>query len=280
MQPTLPRTNVIQHPGSFVFRPLQVKRAHHVAPHLVRVTLGGPEARNITSYGMDDDIRIQIPEDFDAIPLPPVVHFNPLRLIYPDNAPPSQMRAITIRRLDPDNEELDLEFVMHGEGIAARWAAQATPGQHVNIGGPRTSKVLEGTFDSYLFIGDATALPAIGRYIESLPAGSRVTVVAEVESPEDALTWSTASDVDVTTTWLPHQHTGPDRSDSLEAAVHALPRPAAPCFIFCAGESARVRQLRRQVIADWNIDKRHLSFAGYWKRDDDTEEYFVEEEVS
>ena len=48
------------------------------------------------------------------------------------------------------------------------------------MAGPWGSRVIEGQFAHYLFLGDETAMPAIGRSIEALPAGSKVTVVVEV----------------------------------------------------------------------------------------------------
>jgi NADPH-dependent ferric siderophore reductase len=39
------------------------------------------------------------------------------------------MREYTPRRIDLANLELDIDFVLHGDGPASTWAAQAAPGQ-------------------------------------------------------------------------------------------------------------------------------------------------------
>ena len=37
------------------------------------------------------------------------------------------MRTYTPRRFDPDTLELDIEFVLHGDGVAATWQHRPTP---------------------------------------------------------------------------------------------------------------------------------------------------------
>lgn len=276
--PDLVTRRYTQHDGGFVFRPAEVIRTQTVTPNMIRVTFGGPELQHVVSHGPDDDIRIQFPEDFRATPLPPVVAFEPFRLVYPDDAPPSQIRAYTIRRLNARAGELDIDFALHANGIATRWAAQARPGQRVTIGGPRGSSVILGEVDSYLFAGDATALPAIGRFIEELPAGAQATLVVEVDGVEEQQAWDTAPGVCLTSHWVDLNGALAGRTALLEDAVRALPRPSDRCFIFAAGESATMRRLRRQMVADWGIERNQFSISGYWKHEDDEAPHFVDSE--
>ena len=52
------------------------------------------------------------------------------------------------------------------------WAAQATRVQRATIGGPRGSLVVAPDHDGHLLVGDGTALPAVTRRLEELPANS------------------------------------------------------------------------------------------------------------
>lgn len=268
----------VLHEGNFVFRPAEVISVRAVTPRMIRVTFGGPAMREVKSLSPDDDIRIQFPEDFDATPLPPVVSFNPFELIYPENAPPSQLRAFTIRRLDTEAGELDLDFAIHGDGIASCWAEQVRPGRRVTIGGPHGSRVLDHPADPRIYLGDPTALPAIGRAIESLPAGATATIVIEVDGPEERQAWVTEPDVTLTTHWIYRNGATPGRSTLLEDAVRALPQPPEGAFVFAAGESSTMRRLRRQITSEWGISTDRMSISGYWRRPDDEAGYFVETE--
>jgi NADPH-dependent ferric siderophore reductase len=74
--------------------------------------------------------------------------------------------------------------VLHGDGPASTWAAQARQGKpwHRRATGVM---VVPDIFDSYLLIGDETAIPAIGRRLEELPAGRQVLAVIQIEDEQE-----------------------------------------------------------------------------------------------
>ncbi|WP_163014475.1 siderophore-interacting protein, partial [Pseudomonas viridiflava] len=80
---------------------------------------------------------------------------------------------------------------------AANWAAQAEPGQSLYIAGPRGSLVVPDMFDSYLLIGDETAIPAFARRLEELPAGRTARALIEVASLEEQQPLASQAQVDV-----------------------------------------------------------------------------------
>jgi NADPH-dependent ferric siderophore reductase len=65
-----------------------------------------------------------------------------------------------------------------GDGMGTVGAAERV----LEIGGPRGSAVLPPVLDWWLLVGDETAPPAIGRWIEQMPAGTRVTRLVAVSS--------------------------------------------------------------------------------------------------
>src|SRR5262245_8430300 len=174
-------------------RELTVKRVDKIAAHMIRVTLRG-DLDGFTSLGFDDHIKLFFPD-----PLAP-----------PDGEPQFVSRDYTPRRYDPAAKTLDVEFVIHDAGPATRWAEYARPGHTLRIGGPRGSFVVPTTYDWHLLIGDDTALPAIGRRLAELPAGTRVVVLAEVDGPTDELAFATAADA--TITWAHRNGAAPGSS--------------------------------------------------------------------
>src|SRR5690606_11546792 len=93
-----------------------------------------------------------------------------------------EMRDYTPRFWNIAQGWIELDFVLHGDGPAASWAAAAAPGKTLVIGGSRGSLVIPMAFDWYLLAGEQTALPAIGRRIEELPAGAKVLALIEVDN--------------------------------------------------------------------------------------------------
>lgn len=216
-------------------RELQVLRVQPLGEHFVAITFGGPELDGFTSLSFDDHVKFML-EHPGAEPV---------------------RRDYTPRHHDAQRGELTLEFALHGDGEACRWAQQAQPGQRALIGGPRGSLIIPLDWDWHLLAGDATALPAISRRIEELPAGARALVLVQVDSAADQRQWNTAAEVH--TQWVA-------TSDEWLAALAALQLPAGEGFAWCAGEASVMAQARRMLIEDKGLAKENIRAAAYWKR--------------
>ena len=162
-------------------RKLEVLRVVDLTPRMRRITLGGPELAGFISLGTDDHVKLLFPQNAEQAAALETMVLGAGK----DNGPLPEMRDYTPRRYDLDKLELDIDFVLHGDGPASTWAEQAKPGQFLHIGGPRGSMIVPDIFDSYLLIGDETALPAIARRLESLAANRRALVIVEVENGKE-----------------------------------------------------------------------------------------------
>jgi NADPH-dependent ferric siderophore reductase len=118
--------------------------------------------------------------------------------------------------------------------------------------------------DLVVLWGDETALPAASAILESLPAGLRVRAWLEVPHAGDIQDLTTSADAEIT--WLAgDEHAvGPATAlDALRATV--LPAAEAP-YAWIAGESGRVRDLRRHLVGERGVDRRRVTFVGYWRQ--------------
>jgi NADPH-dependent ferric siderophore reductase len=152
------------------------------------------------------------------------------------------MRDYTPRRYDLDTLELDIDFVLHGDGPASTWAEQAKPGQFLHIGGPRGSMIVPDMFDSYLLIGDETALPAIARRLESLAANRKALVVIEVENGAEQQVLESAAQVNVI--WVLRE----GGKDNLLTTVDSCRCPRAICM---RGSRPRPKSRGRSAGCCW-----------------------------
>ncbi|MCG2599125.1 MAG: siderophore-interacting protein, partial [Achromobacter sp.] len=168
----------VRHP--LKMRILTVARGERIAGLLARVTFTGDDLRDFVSASFDDHVKLFFPADPSQPLLLPEV--GPDGIKFPDGAPHPAARDYTPRRYDAAREELDIDFVLHGDGPASTWAEQAEAGQRLGIGGPRGSFVVPKGFDWHVLIGDETALPAIARRLEELPATAQALVLIEVPS--------------------------------------------------------------------------------------------------
>lgn len=233
MSSVLGRVQRLRH--ELKFRDLEVVRVQDVTPHLRAVTFTGESLADFVSPSFDDHVKLFIDNGSE----------EPAR------------RDYTPRHYDNARRELTLEFVLHGDGPAAGWAAQAAPGQRVRIGGPRGSFLIPLDYAWHLLIGDETALPAIARRLEELPAGAKTVVVLEIAEEADRPKLTTAADVQ----W----HWTSDSEQTL-AVLRDMALPAGEGYAWAAGEAAEMAEVRRILVDEKGHDKRAIRAAAYWKR--------------
>ncbi|MNF33451.1 NADPH-dependent ferric-chelate reductase [compost metagenome] len=238
-------------------RKLQVLRVTDLTPRMRRITLGGSELAGFTSLGCDDHIKLlfaRTPEEVAALQNGASGANSD-----GDSAKPA-MRDYTPRRVDLTAGELDIDFVLHGDGPASTWATCAQPGQDLYIAGPRSSMIVPHIFDSYWLIGDETALPAIARRLEELPAGCTVQVVVEVEDLGEHQALHSAAQVQVT--WV-HRH-----ERNVLDVVAQLQCPEGQLYAWIATEAALSRKLRRVLLDTHGLLESQVKAAGYWRLDE------------
>ncbi|MGU7814692.1 siderophore-interacting protein [Burkholderia sp. AW49-1] len=245
------------------FRLLQVVRVHAVTPHLLRVTLGGPDLADFESSSFDDHVKVFFPPPGADRPTMPTLGANGPE--FPEGQPKPVARDFTPRRFDRAACELDLEFVLNHPGPASQWAAQARVGQWLGIGGPRGSFVVPIDFDWHLLIGDDTALPAVARRLEQLPAGARAAVVLEVADRTAQIAFDTRADVHEI--WRFRDEADAADGDVLLNAVRELPLPSSgDGYVWAAGEAQSMRAVRQHLTGERGVDKSRIRAAAYWKR--------------
>ncbi|MCP1457735.1 MULTISPECIES: siderophore-interacting protein [Pseudomonas] len=243
-------------------RRLQVLRVEDLTPRMRRITVGGPELAGFASLGTDDHVKLLFPQNAEEHAA--LENFSPS--IDKAQGPMPQMRDYTPRRYDLDTLELDIDFVLHGDGPAATWAAQATPGQYLYIAGPRGSMIVPDIFDSYLLIGDETALPAIARRLEGLASNRRALVVVEVENGAEQQILQSPAQVHVI--WVLRE----GRQDNLLRTVQQLDMPGGKLYAWVATESKVSRQIRKVLLEEKGLDQDFVKAVGYWKLDDSEED--------
>ena len=184
------------------FRSVTVRSVTDLGPRVRRMTVGGDEMDGFTTAWPDDHLRVYFPDGPGRAPTPPVV--TPTTVTADPDAPPPVYRDYTVRAHRPESGEIDLDFVLHADGLASNWASTATVGDPLGLVGPRGSKILRRTFPWYVLAGDETALPALARFAEELPDGSPIQVLVEVTDAVDEQRFPPRPGV-----WVQWLHRGP-----------------------------------------------------------------------
>ncbi len=209
----------------------QVVRTERLTPHMQRVVLGGESLAGFSADTCTDHyVKLLFPSGGATYPEP--FDLERIRAEFPREQWPVT-RTYTVRRWDPEQREMTLDFVVHGdEGLAGPWALRARPGDTVRFLGPGGAYAPDPTADWHLLAGDESALPAIARSLEALPEGARVHAFVEVAGPEEEQKIDSAAEV----VWL-HRGNRPV-GEALVEAVRGLDFPRAGCTRSCTARPA------------------------------------------
>jgi len=264
-----------------VVRHLTVMRRVELTQTIVRITLVGTDTAGtdtagtdaldgFTALGPSDHVKVFFPDPATGVVTAPSIAADGVRrptdgvVISRDYTPRAFRPAAGSAAA-----ELDIDFVLHGSGSdlagggpASAWAAAAAEGDPLAIAGPRGSRLAPDACAHAILIADETALPAFSRWLELLPAGTRITAIVDAadESVEDYLTAEQRQRASVE--WL-YRIDGPGQ---LEESVRSLGPIEPDAYVWAAGEATSLIPVRRYLRHELGLSSEQLAVEGYWKR--------------
>ncbi|WP_334152926.1 siderophore-interacting protein [Microbacterium sp.] len=213
-----------------------------VTPKMLRITLRGARTdmgERLVSSGLPDEFfGLWLPTQDGAV-----------------------KRYYTVRAWRPDLDELDIDVVVHAHGPATQWARAARAGDQVGFDHPRGHYRVPAGTERVLLIGDATALPAIGRILEER-SGSHppIEAILSVDDQQDRQELPfRAGDV---VRWV--------GADEIAAETIAATADAPDAtYLWFSGEATAMREIRRHVRHTLQWPTSQYMTMGYWRRDEE-----------
>ncbi len=237
-----------------------VTGARNVTPHMRRVTFSCPDVQDFEKGGLH--VRLLLPQNGEA-PVWPTVGDDG-RVQWPDETI-TAVRIYTIRSVDTERGEVDIDFVLHeGETMpGATFGATAAAGDRIGIMGPGGGWMPEAA--DLILAGDETALPAMLRIIEAAPAGARIRFFGEVDSAAEEQAVSSAAEVE--TVWLHRNGAAAGSTGGLVRLIRELaPQCAAPVFIWVGCEKAEAVAIREYLKDELQYDRQCMRVGSYWEK--------------
>jgi len=252
---------------------VQVTDVERITPRMARISLGGKDLAGLSGIEPDQQVKLYFPKPGQSRPVLPSPDGDFMGWYQAFAAIPEAerpwTRSYTIRAHHPENDTVDVDFVLHHDaGPATKWALSAKPGDTLGMFGPSTTfarpvplQTSIAAADWLLLAGDETALPAIGSLIESLPSGTPAVAYIEVADASDEQPLRG----DVTVHWLHRDDVPPGHSDLLVKSLQSAEFPPGSPFAWLAAESTAVRALRRHLVNDRGLSKKSIEFTGHWR---------------
>ena len=214
---------------------VEVRAVTRLTPSFLRITFTGADLDQFADNGDDPRINLVLPGPRGEPLVPPAPASGSVDpdgwythwLALPDESR-NPLRTYTARRVRAEQREVDVDFVLHGDGgPASRWAGSVTVGDVAQLVGPnvRHPGPTRATgwnpppgAPNLLIAGDETAVPAVASILEGLPPDARGTVLIEVPEPADVLSLTAPDGVRIE--WL--ARSGADHGVLLSAAVRQV----------------------------------------------------------
>ncbi|ALV45866.1 hypothetical protein MB46_10610 [Arthrobacter alpinus] len=262
-----------------------VRAAERISPGFVRVTLENDQLRHFAPYGLDQRIKLVLPDaqghyaDFWKVReiSPATRAWQQLRNALPE-AQRNLMRTYTPSAVRPELGQLDVDFVLHRDpGPASSWAVHAKPGQELVISGPdvRAGNRLQGIqwqpgeAGHLLLLGDETAFPAMRNIVAAQAPGTQLQAFLEVAEMADALAWPSLSAPGLTSVRARNESPYGSQLRSLamtwaKNTGAAAARQGDDFFAWIAAEAALAAELRHLLVRECGIASSRVHFQGYW----------------
>jgi NADPH-dependent ferric siderophore reductase len=253
---------------------LTVARSARPSSSFVRITLTTDDprfAQTFEALGHDQWFRLFIPVD-GVLELP----YGDAegwysRWLEMDERVRGMIRNYTVReaRQVDAGWELDVDFVVHRspvsgevEGVAARWALDAQPGDTAGFLAQACIFDADNTAEHVVVIADESGVPAAEGISRSLGSDIRSTFVLEVPHDDDPRPLTT--DDSSTLHWVVRN------DDALTPGSVILEQlddvtVAEACYVYVVGEAAFVLAVRASLLGR-GIAKDRIRTCAYWRR--------------
>ncbi|MET0728175.1 MAG: siderophore-interacting protein [Acidimicrobiales bacterium] len=248
------------------FRRVDVAAVAPRNPHLVAMTLSGPELVGFDIGLPAASVRLLLPRQGRTDLVIPTWNGNEFRH---DDGQRPLLRTLTPRRNDHEAGTLDVEIVVHEGGPMSEWAMIAQPGDPAAISGPGRGYEISSDATRFLLAGDESASPAISQLLEALPRSAEVEVLLEVAHPDARVDLPVHPGAAVRWVDLPAETRPGDALLSAVAASELLggseDATADGLKVWVAGEAAAVQRIRKHLFEERGLTRTQAVVRGYWK---------------
>ena len=244
-----------------------VSRVVDLNPVMRRITLSAPELTRYELLGPDEYFGLLMPGADGRLHLPDPERTNVRTAIadMPESEQPG-LRWYTVRALRRAEGEVDVDIVTHGDsGPGSAWATTAVAG---DVAGFRSGGALYSSWDQarQLVVADETAVPALLAILEERSRRGLPGLGEGIEAHVEVPSTDVLDGLDVPPEVTVHVRGEGAPGSVVVPALVADPAATADLdYAWLCGESGLATSLRRHLVQQVGMDKRAITFSGYWK---------------
>lgn len=176
-------------------------------------------------------------------------------------------RMYTVRPVDGDLQQLEMNFAIHGDGLAMEWSQEAKPGSLLLMDmGARVVDVDHFPIkNNYVLLGDETSFPSIATMLERLPSTAKISICLEAGDADDEWTFPEHPNAEIT--WVHRGDQAPGTTSFMIDYCQQFDFPADGDFhVWAACEGGQIYKLRKFLRGELKMQRGQYELMGYWRR--------------
>lgn len=161
-----------------------------------------------------------------------------------------------------EGREIEIDFCLHDQGLAANWARNVKVGEKAGMLGPKTKQKesFDMNQDEFLFISDLTGIGTLRSLLKMIPETAKGEFFVFLESKNDVFSFDSHPNFKV------HWIIGDKFSKGILSALKKVNfENYSSMSVYAIGPSKGIKKVKDHIKDFKHINSENLYFKGYWK---------------
>lgn len=174
----------------------------------------------------------------------------------------NSVRSYTVWDIDKVNGTMDIAVATHSKGIGAKWIAECKEGDIVRYNWKKGTFILDDTADSYLFIGDLSALSHLYIIQRNLPESKHIESIVYSTHKDELY-----ADIDESTPFKFYELPENPVDEIISIIEKILPKMTGKKMAYIGGDSRVCVALNRYFKNELKWDTKQIKTKPFWNPD-------------
>ncbi|NIJ45638.1 NADPH-dependent ferric siderophore reductase [Wenyingzhuangia heitensis] len=170
-----------------------------------------------------------------------------------------KIRSYSVWNINKKEGTLDLAIATHSNGIGAEWVKNCKIGELIYYKWKKGTFLVDNTADSYLMIGDLSALSHLYIINRSLASNKKVESIIYSQNKKDLFT-----DIDGTTPFNFYEMLQNPQEDILEKVKKITSKMNGKKMVYLAGDSRICLDLNQYFRKELQWDTKQIKTKPFW----------------
>lgn len=173
-----------------------------------------------------------------------------------------KIRSYSVWDMDKTNGTIDLAIATHSNGVGANWVKKCETGNEVSFLWKKGNFILDHNAESYLMIGDLSALSHLYIINRNLPDDKQVESIIYSEKINELF-----ADIDGTTPFHFYEMPQNPYAEIVRMIKEIVPGMAGRKMVYIGGDSRVCVALNRFFRRELNWDAKQIKTKPFWNPD-------------